>query len=266
MKPPKHNVAFHEGVVTKVAHAFNTAYPSIGVKLEAKGSFANDDKFYKNKQIFPSFDSGSRKGTDVSMFFHDRALFTALERPLREAAEQRFSKQVYELSVRYGRNGGDAIYARRLDTDIADLTFPGVAAGMLARLFRATRPVISGVENTWQDQEADFADEVLDSLIDDERRRKRLLKADSQAPERERSVRDFLRNPDVVAERLRLAEGRCEVCKVAPFLTRRGNPYLEVHHVLSLADGGPDTVDNVRALCPSCHREQHHGRDAPRLS
>jgi 5-methylcytosine-specific restriction protein A len=70
-----------------------------------------------------------------------------------------------------------------------------------------------------------------------------------------------LRNMDVVAEVVHRANGTCEACATpAPFLKRKdGSPYLEVHHKLRLADGGPDTVANTLALCPNCHRKAHHG-------
>ena len=32
-----------------------------------------------------------------------------------------------------------------------------------------------------------------------------------------------------------------------------GKPYLEVHHIIQLAKGGPDTIKNAVALCPNCH-------------
>ena len=34
-------------------------------------------------------------------------------------------------------------------------------------------------------------------------------------------------------------------------------PYLEVHHIKWLAKNGTDTLDNVVALCPTCHRKMH---------
>lgn len=72
-------------------------------------------------------------------------------------------------------------------------------------------------------------------------------------------VSRFVRNPDVVAERLFLARGKCDRCKKkAPFLRLRDKtPYLEVHHVEPLANGGADTVGNTTALCPNCHAQTH---------
>lgn len=70
----------------------------------------------------------------------------------------------------------------------------------------------------------------------------------------------YNRNPEVAAwVRLR-AKGRCEACGLpAPFRSPKENPYLEVHHVRLLADGGSDRTENAVALCPNCHRELHYG-------
>ncbi len=69
------------------------------------------------------------------------------------------------------------------------------------------------------------------------------------------------RNPDVIVEVLARAKGICERCKrSAPFVRKsNGEPYLEVHHEIRLADGGHDTVENAVALCPNCHRQVHYG-------
>ena len=57
---------------------------------------------------------------------------------------------------------------------------------------------------------------------------------------------------------LERADGNCQLCdKPAPFLKKNGSPYLEVHHINYLANKGSDTIDNVAALCPNCHRKIH---------
>jgi len=93
-----------------------------------------------------------------------------------------------------------------------------------------------------------------------EKRRERLAKA-STTPERVViSSYAFKRNPLVVAEVLALAEGKCQSClRDAPFKREDGSPYLEVHHVEWLVNGGEDSVENAIALCPNCHREAHYG-------
>lgn len=83
------------------------------------------------------------------------------------------------------------------------------------------------------------------------------------APFVDAARKEFVRDPGVVAWVLRQAGGRCERCGLpAPFLRGDGTPYLEVHHVLRLADDGPDAVENAVALCPNCHRHLHHSVDA----
>ena len=70
----------------------------------------------------------------------------------------------------------------------------------------------------------------------------------------------FVRDPDVVAEVLLRANGVCQNCmRPAPFLRRSDRtPYLEVHHIIRLSDGGDDTVENAIAVCPNCHRAAHY--------
>ncbi|MBR2089207.1 MAG: HNH endonuclease [Fibrobacter sp.] len=71
----------------------------------------------------------------------------------------------------------------------------------------------------------------------------------------------YIRNPEIVAAVLKRANGVCEKCKQpAPFKRKKdGSPYLEVHHIKQLKDGGADTMDNAIALCPNCHRKKHYG-------
>ena len=62
------------------------------------------------------------------------------------------------------------------------------------------------------------------------------------------------------------ADGQCENCgKDAPFVNSNNIPFLEVHHIFSLSDEGPDHPINVAAICPNCHREAHYGQDMQTL-
>lgn len=68
----------------------------------------------------------------------------------------------------------------------------------------------------------------------------------------------YVRDPEVIAWVLREAAGECENCgSTAPFKRQSGEPFLEVHHVRPLGEGGPDTIDNAAACCPNCHRKLH---------
>jgi hypothetical protein len=73
----------------------------------------------------------------------------------------------------------------------------------------------------------------------------------------------YQRDPAVKAWILHKARGLCELCdKPGPFLRPDGERFLETHHVIELGSGGTDTVNNVVALCPTCHRRLHFGEDA----
>lgn len=77
----------------------------------------------------------------------------------------------------------------------------------------------------------------------------------------------YERSPEVKGWVLDRANGQCELCKApAPFKTKSGKDYLEVHHLIRLADGGPDVVDNCVALCPNCHRKLHYSSESQQLT
>jgi 5-methylcytosine-specific restriction protein A len=69
----------------------------------------------------------------------------------------------------------------------------------------------------------------------------------------------FIRKPEVRRQVLLRAKGFCEWCGQPGFTTNNGRIFLETHHVIPLAENGPDSENNVVALCPNHHREAHHG-------
>lgn len=77
------------------------------------------------------------------------------------------------------------------------------------------------------------------------------------------------RDPYVSEYAKRRAQGICQLCGgPAPFRDRKGEPFLETHHIEWLSRGGADTIDNTVALCPNCHRKMHalnSPRDVERL-
>lgn len=76
------------------------------------------------------------------------------------------------------------------------------------------------------------------------------------------SKTEYYRDPLVKAWTLQNASGVCDLCNhEGPFIDKSGKPFLEVHHIIPLAENGTDTVDNVAALCPNCHRKCHHALD-----
>jgi 5-methylcytosine-specific restriction protein A len=76
----------------------------------------------------------------------------------------------------------------------------------------------------------------------------------------------YERDPLVKAWVLQNANGTCELCrKPGPFCNKAGEWFLEEHHVVSLDDGGPDTIENTVALCPNCHRKCHLSPEADKI-
>lgn len=75
---------------------------------------------------------------------------------------------------------------------------------------------------------------------------------------RDTKTKQYKRSALVSAYVKRRAGQCCELCgEIAPFLDKDGNPYLEIHHVMWLSEGGADSIDNTVALCPNCHRKMH---------
>lgn len=76
------------------------------------------------------------------------------------------------------------------------------------------------------------------------------------------AAKAFVRDPKVKAWVLERAKGICEACdEPAPFHVANDEPFLEVHHVRWLSQGGSDRVENAVALCPNCHRRCHLSQD-----
>lgn len=71
-------------------------------------------------------------------------------------------------------------------------------------------------------------------------------------------------NSDLAKRLISYCSGYCELCKMkAPFTLEDGTPFLELHYIDWLSEGGSPTLDNLVALCPNCHRKIHslHNRE-----
>jgi hypothetical protein len=79
---------------------------------------------------------------------------------------------------------------------------------------------------------------------------------------RSQSVAVYDRDPMVVTLRKKLAGCRCEVddCTSPTFENDAGELFVEVHHLIPLAQGGEDVLENTVVLCPTHHRYLHIGK------
>ena len=86
----------------------------------------------------------------------------------------------------------------------------------------------------------------------------RALAAQGRASKQTTTTPYFCRDQNIVELVKRQAKGCCALCgQEAPFKNTQGEPYLEVHHIIWLSQGGEDSLANTVALCPNCHRKMH---------
>jgi len=93
---------------------------------------------------------------------------------------------------------------------------------------------------------------------------RRLAKADAtNLPQTTtRYVNIFYRSQAIKEYVKRRAGGVCEACEAeAPFFNQQREPYIEIHHLRRLSDGGPDDPEWVAGVCPNCHKKAHYGMD-----
>lgn len=89
---------------------------------------------------------------------------------------------------------------------------------------------------------------------------------DETPPERREVIRhEIPRNPAVRTAVLARSGQQCESCGEPGFLMDDGRRFLETHHIIPLAEGGPDIESNMIAICPNEHREAHYGVSADDL-
>lgn len=139
---------------------------------------------------------------------------------------------------------------------------PRTQAGGWSYVFEAPKWIEVKNSGFLEKVESDLDGKLSESRKNDSEMRKKRISEASKKPEEIQIIsRGFKRNSDVIIEVLLRAGGICERCNSnAPFIRKKDNsPYLEVHHKITLADGGDDTIENAIAVCPNCHREMHFG-------
>lgn len=85
-------------------------------------------------------------------------------------------------------------------------------------------------------------------------------------------VRFFLRNEKAKKIAVMQSGDVCALptCKHQLFKTKTGRVYLEAHHLIPISVCGDfsvniDVPENIVCLCPSCHREIHHGSNSEQM-
>lgn len=82
------------------------------------------------------------------------------------------------------------------------------------------------------------------------------------APQRKaQNTNPFIRNSQAANAVRQASNGFCGACNQRTFQKESGEWFVEVHHKKWLREGGLDEEGNLVALCPNCHRKEHHSSE-----
>ncbi len=211
--------------------------------------------------------SGAKPPKRWSVEELEAAVQVYVEMLRKEADKEAFTKKkyYYELSKKFGRTQKAYEYwmqnisyvyslmGRRWLTGLKPAAHVGVVVTeQLERL-------INKAEGQPPESRAAFYSEVK---LHQKKKTKTPPRGNKKPQTKTTQVSQYSRDPAVVAWVTNEAAGMCENCKIgAPFVRADDSPFLEVHHLRTLADGGSDTVSNAVALCPNCHRAFHYSKE-----
>lgn len=194
----------------------------------------------------------------------------AFEKDKQQYSKTEIRRKTLSSGLRNRSSSSFEFRMRNISAVVADLGFVPVNGYVAAANLGKNREVIEAIlkSRLGLDMEAtqlSSNEELLDSKVG------LLLKAGvivkpegaiTPAVTEAKVHRVFLRSVLVKAWVLQESAGICEGCQSpAPFILPNGQPFLEVHHVVPLAEGGADVVENTVALCPNCHRRCHLSAD-----
>ena len=196
----------------------------------------------------------------------EAAVEAYLEMQRKERGGESFVKKRYyeDLSSRYNRS--EKSFEFRMQNISFVLSLHGrewlnglrPARHVGINIIRELEEILADAEGRPVDPSVDFEAKVRSKM--DEGKAEERPEGKVTPDRRNVLVTLYDQDPSVKAWVIIHANGICESCgRPAPFCVDGGVPFLEVHHVRRLADGGADTIENAVAVCPNCHRELHFG-------
>lgn len=206
--------------------------------------------------------------------WHDDELRSAVQlylemQNLARAGKPVVKKRYYEeLSARYGRSAKAFEYRMQNISYVLTLMGRDWISGLKPAANVGVNIAARIEQFIHELEQQPYSPAVAFEIVVREGRGKRIARPTGQRSPRStpRTVVQFERDPAVKTWVLDEAEGVCECCEQpAPFRNTDDQPFLEVHHVRKLAEGGSDTITNAVALCPNCHRALHYGMRAKEL-
>ncbi|MBX3036854.1 MAG: HNH endonuclease [Anaerolineales bacterium] len=140
-----------------------------------------------------------------------------------------------------------------------------VASGLMPNGHRYTAPLPKDFEDI-ESPTTDLGEAVRRANLIRATKKEILEPKGSQKPKQKTvTSKVYYRDPNVIAWVLSYAKGVCELCSNKGYKTDSVDNYLEVHHVIPLSSGGPDTISNAVAICETCHGKLHRAKDRDRL-
>lgn len=124
---------------------------------------------------------------------------------------------------------------------------------------------LSKLEN--QNIENDDSEEKLYAQINIDLLRQKVQNLNTTPTQVQREINIYSRNSALRAFVKSRANYSCEMpdCDYIAFEKENGEKYIEVHHIIPLANGGEDSITNTVALCPTCHRKMHYSMNKEQL-
>jgi hypothetical protein len=125
----------------------------------------------------------------------------------------------------------------------------------LAEILGVTRAFISAIRKLRRNMPPDLGEDILmrlgRKLTRDELTNLIPVKKKSRLPALNASDPHLLKT--IIFKR---AQEKCELCGLeAPFVMPSGMPYLELHHIVPISEGGKAVPENAVVLCPNCHKK-----------
>jgi 5-methylcytosine-specific restriction protein A len=220
------------------------------------------DSIAKRKEVNAAINTNNDNWTTAEL---KAAVIAYIDMRQKEANREHYTKKAYYVALanQFGRSEKSYEYRMQNISYIYSLMGRTWVTGLKpaknvgARVAGELEALINKIEDQKSSPVAEF-----ESAVNTIRQKKRKSQPKGNINPRKTSteITQFNRDPEVVAWVLNEANGVCENCSSnAPFLKEDGTPFLEVHHLRRLADGGSDTISNAIAVCPNCHRELHYG-------
>jgi len=228
----------------EIIHLVETTFSTYGIKTVSKTDVAKSAYVpnMKQKQIFKSFGINPLDRRDDIII---KELFTGKELQIS-----------YYATLRKGANRSPE--PRMGLSDLISYLSIGDEI-----LFTSDKNHIYIYNLSKTDINSSVKEEQLYTQVDEEILKEKAINVNPNPQQIEQTVKVYPRNSLLKAYVKKRSNYSCEIpnCNYKGFYKKNGESYIEIHHVIPLAEGGEDSISNTVALCPNCHRAIHYAEN-----